>query len=131
MSVYIASKTRHAPRWRSLRSEGQPIISSWLDESDDGQTKCFSELAERCISEASQADVVLLYWEPNADIHGALIEAGAALASGRMVVQVDESEEDTFSKVFKNHPRWKSVKSLEEAFEFLHSRQENGYHNSR
>jgi hypothetical protein len=92
-----------------------------VDESGDGQTRDFSELAQRCISEASLADAVILFWEPNADIHGALIEAGAALATGGMVIQVAENEDDTFSKVFRSHPQWKSVKSLDEAFGFLQS----------
>ena len=32
MAIYTASKTKHADKWRALRSAGYPIISTWIDE---------------------------------------------------------------------------------------------------
>lgn len=31
--IYMASKTKHASRWRMFRDQlGEPIISSWIDK---------------------------------------------------------------------------------------------------
>ncbi|MHA6684444.1 hypothetical protein [Mesorhizobium sp. A556] len=81
-SIYTASKTAHASKWRELRAAGLPINSTWIDEAGEGETKCFESLWSRCISEASKATAVLLYREPGEVLKGAFIEAGAALACG-------------------------------------------------
>lgn len=35
-TIYFASKTRHAPRWRALRDAGVPTASTWIDEAGEG-----------------------------------------------------------------------------------------------
>jgi hypothetical protein len=79
MKVYIASKTKHAEWWRALRSAGLPVNSTWIDEADEGKTSDWSELWERCISEARQADVLIAYHEPGDEWKGAFVEIGAHL----------------------------------------------------
>ncbi|MGG7519648.1 hypothetical protein ACQ3G6_17370 [Allorhizobium undicola] len=87
--VYIASKTRHADRWRKLRDKlGEPVISTWIDEAGVGETSDFADLWRRCILEASTAQVLIVYMEPGEVLKGAWVEVGAALASGVQVLAV-------------------------------------------
>lgn len=99
--IYIASKTKHADKWKNLRSCGFPIVSTWIDEAGLGETKSFQNLWLRCINEASTADVLIVYQENCAEVlKGAFIEVGAALASGKPVFAVGLPE--TLSVI--NHP---------------------------
>lgn len=88
--IYVASKTRLAPLWRELRSEGAPIISTWIDEAGAGGTDDFSDLWLRCICEVTSAAVVLACHEPGDVWKGAFLEVGAAFASGTPVALVGE-----------------------------------------
>jgi hypothetical protein len=83
MKIYCASKTSHAPMWQRLRSEGIPLISTWIDEAGAGQTDDLGELWGRIHREVVTADRVVLYAEMlDFPLKGALIEAGMALAAG-------------------------------------------------
>ena len=113
LKIYAASRTRHAPMWRRLRSEGWPIISTWIDEAESGQTADRAELATRCIREASEAHITVVYGEQGEQLKGALIEMGAAMANGHPVVLVGECLSPT--SVFLEHPEiWPCV-SIEAA----------------
>lgn len=101
--IYIASKTVHAPRWRTLRDvEGLPINSTWIDEAGPGESKSLEDLWERCISEARSAHCLIAYREGDEVLKGALVEIGAALAAGKYVFLVGFIESN-FS--FKHHRR--------------------------
>lgn len=110
-TVYTASKTRHADRWRVLRADGVHVISTWIDEARPGETKDKSDLYLRCIREAFLADVTLVYAEPGEVMRGALIEMGATLAGHGEVWCVGPDEAFTFLA----HPRVHRKVSLEEA----------------
>ncbi|MES0071850.1 hypothetical protein [Mesorhizobium sp. M0058] len=97
--IYTASKTVHAAKWKQLRSDGWPIISTWIDEAGAGETVDFADLWSRCVDEAANASAVLLYREPGEVLKGAFIEAGVALAAGKPVLAIGCEE---FS--FVNHP---------------------------
>lgn len=86
--IYIASKTRHAARWKMFRDGGQPIISTWIDEAGEGQSADLNDLWQRCIREASMAAVLIAYREAGDILKGAWVEIGAALASGVQVLAV-------------------------------------------
>lgn len=109
--IYIASKTRHAARWRALRAEGVPIISTWIDEAGPGETRDFTGLWERCVHEAATATVVILYAEPGDVLEGAFIEVGAALAFDVPVLVVGEQPGWSWTR----HPLVSLVDSVEEA----------------
>ena len=113
MKIYVASKVKHAPMWRELRSLGWPINSTWIDESGEGESSSLSDLASRCINEAAEADVLLLYCEPGEVQKGAMVEVGAALASGTPVASVGRCE--TTSKTFVEHPWWFEMFSVGDA----------------
>lgn len=83
--IYVASKTKHADRWRAWRSAGLPIISTWIDEAGPGESADLSDLWIRCIREASECELLVCYREADDVLKGAFIELGAALANGREV----------------------------------------------
>lgn len=98
--IYTASKTRHASLWRALRDQGYPIISTWIDEAGEGESRSLSDLWVRCIRESSRCAVLLLYVEPGDVLKGAHAEAGVALSHGIPVHYVGPP--DLFSML--NHP---------------------------
>lgn len=36
LKIYVASKTRHAAKWKALINKGYNIISTWIDEAGPG-----------------------------------------------------------------------------------------------
>lgn len=121
MRIYTASKTVHAHKWLELRSLGLNVISTWIYESGPGETACFRDLWERCISEASRADALLLYREPGEVLKGAFIEAGAALASGKPVYAVGVEDQS-----FRHHPLVTVCDSINDALGKMRSAQKGG-----
>lgn len=116
-TLYVASKVKHAPMWRqhreSLRVYGYDIISTWIDEDGEGQTKDYGELADRCIKEAVAADEFILYCEPDEVMKGGLIEAGARLGAGKTVRSAGQCK--NWSTTFAQHPLWKAYDFLSDA----------------
>lgn len=91
--VYVASKVIHAEMWRDLRLfEGDPIISTWIDESGPGESADLADLWRRCILEASNAGALIIYRRPDEVLKGAWVELGAALAGGVSVFAVGIEE---------------------------------------
>jgi hypothetical protein len=116
--IYTASKVKHAPMWRDLRSRGAEIVSTWIDEAGEGETADYADLSLRCLAEVVRADCVILYCEPGDVLKGALIEVGAALAVSRPVFCVGECE--SLSRVFSRHPLWRSCATVCEALTNAH-----------
>jgi hypothetical protein len=109
--IYTASRTKHAARWRELRATGYDIISTWIDEAGPGESADLPDLARRCIREATAADFLILYCEPDDfPLKGALIEVGAALASGVPVLVVGECA--SLKTALNQHPLWRECASL-------------------
>lgn len=120
MKIYTVSKTRHAPLWKRLRDVSNlPINSTWIDEADEGQTKSFSDLWNRCIREASEADYMLGYRIPtDSPLKGGLVEIGVGLVCCKKVILIGfNNPEDRFS--FIHHPKVLPVNNLSEALNFL------------
>jgi hypothetical protein len=111
--IYIASKVTHAEKWRRLRDEGWPVISTWIDEAGEGESKSLANLATRCIDEARSCTDFILYSEPGDVLKGALLECGAALANGVPVYGVGTGP--SISRVFENHPCWRICDTVEDA----------------
>ena len=111
--IYIASKTKHADRWRFLRDKvGEPIISTWIDEAGPGESADLDDLWQRCIAEAVNCDVLIIYREPDDILKGAWVEMGAALAYGRPVFAIG-LEEYTIAK----HCAVRHFKDMRDAIE--------------
>ena len=113
MKIYIASKTKHAAKWRNLRSQGFNIISTWIDEAGAGESKDLSDLAIRCVNEAKTADRLILYCEDSDILKGALIEVGAALAAGVRCFVVGYSP--SLETALNRHPLWIWTATLKDA----------------
>jgi hypothetical protein len=120
-AIYIASKTKWAHLWRGLRSIGVNIISTWIDEAGQGETKDKSELAVRCIRECALCDAIIVYREDGEYLKGAFIEMGAALALDRTVYIVGPVLPE--DNVFFAHPNIVKANSVEEAIEQINAHQ--------
>ncbi len=93
VALYVASRASVPERpqmWRDLRNRvGWRIVSSWIDESGEGQTDDFSELWERIQREISACDAVILFaLSGDFPLKGAFIEVGMALMAGKPVAVV-------------------------------------------
>lgn len=88
-SIYVASRASVPQRpkmWRSLRSQGWPIISTWIDEAGPGETADMGELWVRIEREIASARGLVLHAEASDfPLKGALIEVGLALGMGKHV----------------------------------------------
>jgi hypothetical protein len=116
--VYPASKARHAPWWRALQACGLPVSPdcTWLDwpYNDPGAPEASPDdwraHWSKCIEAARAADVLLFLDLPGETAKGALIEMGAALAFGRQVFLVSETDWNV-----GHHPRVRRFRRLEDA----------------
>jgi hypothetical protein len=126
--VYVASRAslpERAAMWRRLRSEGWPIVSTWIDEAGPGETEDMGGLWVRVAREVTGSAGLILYVEPgDFPLKGALVEVGMALAIGRPVVVVAPSVEvDPRSGrpigSWVRHPRVCRVGSVIDAFRQL------------
>lgn len=113
MKIYVASKIKHAPKWKALRDLGLPFSSTWIDEAEPGMTKDLTELSCRCFTEIRECDAVLLYAEDGEQLVGALMEAGYALALEKPVFAVGPNS--ALMSVFSYSPWWHSCDRLVEA----------------
>lgn len=112
--IYVASKTKHADRWKAMRAFGVPINSSWIDEAGEGETKDYSDLWVRCINEVSAATCVVVYAEDGEILKGAFAEMGAAMAVGIPILVVGLP--DTLSLL--HHPMVVRFKDIHNAFKY-------------
>lgn len=113
--IYIASKTVHAPKWRAYREAGFPVISTWIDEAGEGESKSFTDLWLRIVREASQCACLIIYREPGEVWTGALVEVGCALGAGRLVLGCGDWD-DVKPNTFHNHPLFQFVPNVNIAF---------------
>lgn len=122
MKIYVASKTRHAEKWKALRAAGVPINSTWIDKAVDKASPSLSDLWIRCVSEAAEADALIIYADHGGGreiLKGAFIEAGAALASGRPVYTIGLQDSDGS---WVNHPLVTRCDSVEQALRLINAK---------
>src|SRR5260221_5839328 len=96
VKVYTASKLRHAELWRALKWENVIWTARWpfihVDKIPD--TGGFAaRFWEHDMQDVAKADLVLVYAEPEDKLRGALVEVGAALATGKKVIVIGEHED--------------------------------------
>lgn len=84
--IYIASKTKHALKWKRLRADGINIISTWIDYVGNETDANMPDICERCISESNKCEAMIIYAEYGDYLKGAFIEMGIAL--GRRCVNI-------------------------------------------
>lgn len=89
VTVYVASKTKHAEMWKDLRRSGKVrVISTWIDEAGKGESIDRADLAARCIQEVIASDCLIVYYEEGEYFKGAFIEIGAALAAEKPIYAI-------------------------------------------
>lgn len=109
--IYVASKAKYGPEWVAMREAGAPIIATWINESEVGDTVDWSGLWERCITESRSAAALVLICRDGDILKGAWTEAGAALAAG---VPVFACGIKTFS--IRHHPNVRCFETEAQAF---------------
>ena len=119
LKIYIASKFAHGKRWRALELEWEEFYftSRWPTLYHDSvpDEGVFTKIGWiHDIEDVTRADVVLVYGGDQDDDHlrGALVEAGAALALGKMVVVVGSNPD---FGTWQHHPNVHPVGTLEAA----------------
>jgi hypothetical protein len=117
-SVYFASKSKLWPHWAALRAAGLRVCSTWidwkfnLDTNSEPSADHWREHADRCIRQAADAEILLLYACGDEERHfGSLLECGAALAGGATIFLISPHRWD----FLRNHPRVRSFDTLEQA----------------
>lgn len=121
IKIYVASKVKHADLWLGLRYSYNvtfspiKIISTWIDEARNKQSPSLPDLWQRCVNEASECDVLLLYANPGEVLKGALVEVGAALGNKKPVYAVGPME--AFDGSWIHHHGITKFATLEEAIE--------------
>lgn len=128
LGVYVASRASipaRAEMWRGLRSQGWPIVSTWIDEDGPGQTKDIRKLWMRIVREVASAEGLILYVEPaDFPLKGGLIEVGMALAFRIPVVVVapsvaiDQRSGQPLGS-WVHHPLVSCAESVIDAFQYL------------
>lgn len=121
LRLYVASKSCHGPKWQAARVPlaelGVDIISTWIDESGEGETASLTDLWVRCVDEAASSDLLVAYHEPGEEWKGAFVEIGAALAADRWVYVIGRPPGSWI-----NHPRVTVCASVDDAIEDFRSR---------
>ena len=87
--IYVSSRTSptYAAIWKSLRDEGYPISSSWIDSTGSDLRKDF-ESAWMCFEgEIAAASSLVLYVGQRADfpLASSLVEVGMAIAMAKRI----------------------------------------------
>ena len=118
--VYVASKSNLHGYWRTWQATGMrdgfEIISTWIDEGDEGATADWSDLWVRCVTEAAMADVLVAFYRPGDVWKGALVEIGAALAADKPVYVVGNPPGS-----WTSHPNVHRFPSVTRAFDAIHA----------
>jgi hypothetical protein len=119
--VYVCSKARHFPWWQALRAAGLDIRAGWIDwpfnhdlASTPPSQEAWALHWSGCVSGASEADILLFYAAADERQCGALIELGAALASGRRCFVVSP-----YQWTVAHHPRCRTFSTLAAAVEAI------------
>jgi hypothetical protein len=119
--MYVASKSWYGSKWQEARTAwaeiGVEIISTWIDESDEGESADMSDLWVRCVEEASTCDLLVAYHMPDEQWKGAFVEIGAALAHGRYVYVIGRPPGSWVS-----HPLVTFCENVEDAIEDYRTR---------
>ena len=106
LRVYPASKLRHADKFRNLNQEQNRVYFSarWLQQTlhkTPDEEENAKNFWQQNVYDVKTADAVLVYAESEDKLHGALVEAGAAIAFGVPVIVVGEHPDYS---TWRHHP---------------------------
>lgn len=121
--VYIASKLKYAPMFRSIRDswkpEGIELHARWFDQVQHEETatpddfKIFWRVDEH---DVKTSRAVIVYAQEGDELRGALIEAGIAIGNRILVILVGECAS---YGTWQHHPCVVRATGLDHAFEMI------------
>ena len=85
-NCYVASKTKYVELWKDLRDEGLPIISTWIDEAGQEETKCQKESFAKFSTEIQDCSLFILFAMDEDIMKGSYIELGIAMSHNKPVI---------------------------------------------
>jgi hypothetical protein len=107
MKVYFSSKSKWHPWVSALVAANVPISSTWhlwpanLDDTEPTHDD-WAEHSARCLREAAECDILILFAQRGEVHFGAVAEAAAALAHDRTVFLVAPDHDWSFLRCNKN-----------------------------
>jgi nucleoside 2-deoxyribosyltransferase len=122
VKIYMASKMHHAEEWRDLYSRKNihvvsrwPFLEPFVEPSPGNAVKFW----EDDLADIARCDALVLYGQSTEKLRGALVEAGIALALGKLVMVIGEHDD---YGTWRYHPRVMNYETLEGALSYLISR---------
>ena len=120
--VYVASKMKHAARWRELYASPRvhlvnrwPFLEPFVD-ADEVNARFFWQ---DDIADIRACNALIVYAEAGEHLRGALVEAGAAIALGKLVVVVGDHPD---YGTWQHHPYVMNASTIEEAVDIIWAR---------
>jgi hypothetical protein len=120
--VYIASCVRHAELWRAIHTTPDihfvsrwPFLEPFIDPDPANSRKIWLD----DMADVRGCHALIVYAVEGDHLRGALVEAGAALALGRMVIVVGEHPD---YGSWQYHPNVTHVATLENALDAVRGR---------
>ena len=120
--IYVASKMKHAEMWRRLYETPRiHIVSRWpfLEPFISPGAENAKFFWQDDIADLRACHACLVYAEPGEHLRGALVEAGAALAMGKLVVVVGDHPD---YGTWQYHPNVAVASSIADAFDLIRQR---------
>lgn len=121
IKVYIAGKLDYAEQFRNYRRDWKPngidLHARWFDQAIIEQSGPVTPEDMHIFwlvdeEDVKQADALILYGRPEDKLRGALVEAGIAIAMGKLVIVVGESPD---YGTWQYHPMVTRAASFEHA----------------
>jgi hypothetical protein len=128
IKVYIASKLKYAEQFRSMRlaweMEGIDLHARWFDQAIyelEGEVSKDEFHVFWLVDEedVKVSDALIIYGEKEDKLRGALVEAGIALAQGKMIIVIGDSPD---FGTWQYHPVVIRASSFEHAKSLLRKR---------
>lgn len=126
--IYVSSKRNHIQIWKSYKTKGFNIISSWINVEGAIDVEILGSVWWPIwLAEAATAAYLIFYCRPGEVNHTSnLLEIGSCLTHGGSILHVGVS--DTMKTLdgqmadFTYHPRWYRCSDLEKAFDIAAKR---------
>lgn len=120
--IYLASKLKHAERWRQLANDNPrhtftarwPYIVGYVDDSP----KNANNFWEHDFNDIDFCDALIVVADPDDVLRGALVEVGYAIAKGKHVIVVGEN--DSYG-TWRHSYRVRTAETIEQAFTWVNT----------
>lgn len=114
--LYIASKMHHAEQWRELYKRADiHLVSRWpfLEPFIDPEAANAQFFWQDDMADVRACNVLIVYALEGEHLRGALVEAGAAIALGKLVIVVGGPHPDYGT--WMHHPHVRAAETIDQA----------------